>query len=151
MSSLVEHLPLEQGLRLILICINLHGCCSRRASSIRTRIKTQDQWLVLDQLGQLVEHLPLEQGLRQLNIELVTIKATQLVEHLPLEQGLRLSLSLTSEMTQGSRRASSIRTRIKTKNAREFWLSNVSRRASSIRTRIKTVAIARLSPACQDS
>ena len=43
------------------------------------------------------------------------VSGRELAEHLPLQQGLRLSWSFTSDTTQGSRRASSITTRIKTR------------------------------------
>ena len=87
---LAEHLPLEQGLRL--------GDCivdwERRAG--------------------LAEHLPLEQGLRLFTVLDVNHKSIVLAEHFPLEQGLRPPSRRLVGSCPPTRRASSIRTRIKT-------------------------------------
>ena len=64
---------------------------SRRASSIRTRIKTFIKLADLDSLYLLAEHLPLEQGLRLLIDLQLHCCGLHLAEHLPLEQGLRPS------------------------------------------------------------
>ncbi len=64
---------------------------------------------------ELAEHLPLQQGLRPFRSHPSPNLVLLLAEHLPLQQGLRLSWSFTSDTTQGSRRASSITTRIKTR------------------------------------
>ena len=61
-----------------------------------------------------------------------------LAEHLPLEQGLRQIEQLPALKLVIARRASSIRTRIKTTTEEVFYEETYSRRASSIRTRIKT-------------
>ena len=61
----------------------------RRASSIRTRIKTFKDSSIYLVLAILAEHLPLEQGLRPTVFRIIIYYIT-LAEHLPLEQGLRL-------------------------------------------------------------
>ena len=89
LALLAEHLPLEQGLRL---------------------------WFssyALVSLPQLAEHLPLEQGLRPSSGE-PRGPDLLLAEHLPLEQGLRLNKRIAIFSYHKARRASSIRTRIKT-------------------------------------
>ena len=62
----------------------------------------------------LAEHLPLEQGLRHPYFYKHYIFVALLAEHLPLEQGLRLRGSNLLNQEEPTRRASSIRTRIKT-------------------------------------
>ena len=95
----------------ILACIG-SSAWTRRASSIRTRIKTPP--------GMSVRHLIMH-----------------LAEHLPLEQGLRLARHGTIVVSAHSRRASSIRTRIKTFPGQLLpGIGRSSRIASSIRTRM---------------
>ena len=111
---------------------------SRRASSIRTRIKTKPPRTYYQILGTLAEHLPLEQGLRLSEIY-PQASFICLAEHLPLEQGLRHCRGQLKFPVYPARRASSIRTRIKTPlSVDQLSLRHFSRRASSIRTRIKT-------------
>ena len=84
-----EHIPLEQGLRLInFCCLDCVKSC-QRAYSIRTRIKTLYS---ISQTGNIIpvrEHIPLEQGLRQIFFACICSKANVVREHIPLEQGLR--------------------------------------------------------------
>ena len=87
-TGLAEHLPLEQGLRQVAIKLDVVVALSRRASSIRTRIKTVAACLVYHVLDILAEHLPLEQGLRPF-LDASVADLCVLAEHLPLEQGLR--------------------------------------------------------------
>ena len=61
-----EYLPLEQGLRLLLIYVDYSHITSLR------------------------EYLPLEQGLRHLITSSIDEALNRLREYLPLEQGLRL-------------------------------------------------------------
>ena len=61
---LAEHLPLEQGLRHLPFPLQRQHTLSRRASSIRTRIKTNVEVVSTVICRPLAEHLPLEQGLR---------------------------------------------------------------------------------------
>ena len=136
---------------------------SRRASSIRTRIKTANEDKITVFYPDLAEHLPLEQGLRLVRSNMPGYFDRYLAEHLPLEQGLRQLDMVPFTMPNETRRASSIRTRIKTLVSKKcyhllFVLAEHlpleqglrpsypqrdrrrldSRRASSIRTRIKT-------------
>ena len=113
-ATLAEHLPLEQGLRPPVRCPEEENLASRRASSIRTRIKTLFFLLGLCYFVVLAEHLPLEQGLRPPNTVTVLRLFDGLAEHLPLEQGLRTQEEGNCTGYAKSRRASSIRTRIKT-------------------------------------
>ena len=64
--TLAEHLPLEQGLRPMRDTIIGISLLTRRASSIRTRIKTHSHCKSIILSNVLAEHLPLEQGLRHL-------------------------------------------------------------------------------------
>ena len=64
MCQLVEHIPLEQGLR-------------------------PYNYIDIDWQEALVEHIPLEQGLRLYCSLALTKEIAHLVEHIPLEQGLR--------------------------------------------------------------
>ena len=112
MFSVREYLPLEQGLRLVLHSVSLNDCHSQRVSSIRTRIKTATNHLVI---------LP-----------------SSVREYLPLEQGLRPTEALMTEIERVSQRVSSIRTRIKTPMKTPKNVTVNSQRVSSIRTRIKT-------------
>ena len=58
-----EHIPLEQGLRLIIhIVVALNQ--GQRAYSIRTRIKTVISLIFSFNVFIVREHIPLEQGLR---------------------------------------------------------------------------------------
>ena len=112
---------------------------ARRASSIRTRIKTRLYPPYGMNIYALAEHLPLEQGLRQEEMGSILSLDFTLAEHLPLEQGLRpQNWAHFSSKIRISRRASSIRTRIKTRKVFGLLLHQYARRASSIRTRIKT-------------
>ena len=74
---LAEYLPLEQGLRLTHYECRLRLCEARRASSIRTRIKTcgtnTRSW---NYRSRLAEHLPLEQGCQGERLERKTIGET---------------------------------------------------------------------------
>ena len=107
-----EHIPLEQGLRLLKSTLSTKNCNYQRAYSIRTRIKTVGDFLS----------------------EFVNV----IREHIPLEQGLRLKAFCMLAIFSLNQRAYSIRTRIKT--ARFIWLPyfSANQRAYSIRTRIKT-------------
>ena len=110
---------------------------ARRASSIRTRIKTHLFLHFHMQKQILAEHLPLEQGLRPDTCEPCRL-IKKLAEHLPLEQGLRqidligewddIRLAEHLPLEQGLRQA----------NNPPIYSRTVTRRASSIRTRIKT-------------
>ena len=102
MLCLAEHLPLEQGLRPSDVSSLATSGVARRASSIRTRIKTTA-------------------------LMFSSPSVVILAEHLPLEQGLRLSYILGIFYFDTTRRASSIRTRIKTP-----WSSNSSVRLPSL-------------------
>ena len=62
--SVREHIPLEQGLRLIGVPSSLSGYSVR-------------------------EHIPLEQGLRPLFYKFKCVTIDPVREHIPLEQGLR--------------------------------------------------------------
>ena len=64
--ALVEHIPLEQGLRHpVALTLSERDAQPRRAYSIRTRIKTACRAEFASFALVLVEHIPLEQGLRQ--------------------------------------------------------------------------------------
>ena len=108
-----DHLPLQQGLRLLLILkfantqwrqrpssittriktvvCNVGALCvvgsGQRLSSITTRIKTQFVWLALLDCT-VRDHLPLQQGLRRGEIS-IQIGFWDVRDHLPLQQGLR--------------------------------------------------------------
>ena len=71
---LAEHLPLEQGLRHAPDASYRTSDRSRRASSIRTRIKTHLQECLSSLVIPLAEHLPLEQGLRLVHLLIVEDK-----------------------------------------------------------------------------
>ena len=81
------HLPLKQGLRQPdnINIINIIKCAS--ASSIKTRIKTQEPKRCTLYHPVRV-HLPLKQGLRPVSIFLLFYEFNVRV-HLPLKQGLR--------------------------------------------------------------
>ena len=84
-----EHIPLEQGLRLVIRQCNIKELPGQRAYSIRTRIKTT---------------FLMECHLRGIKVR----------EHIPLEQGLRHEELPLIDILHFSQRAYSIRTRIKT-------------------------------------
>ena len=87
-KPLRDHLPLQQGLRLLYVLDRFKNPCLR-------------------------DHLPLQQGLRQA-VYTEVAHVEDLRDHLPLQQGLRL-LILHSEINHiESPRPSSITTRIKT-------------------------------------
>ncbi len=88
---LLEHIPLEQGLRLE--SVERVPCVldTLRAYSIRTRIKTLNTSSIIRNFCVLLEHIPLEQGLRLDILATVAYHHEALLEHIPLEQGLRLS------------------------------------------------------------
>ena len=83
-----DHIPLEQGLRLI------------------TSETTWKFYIVRD-------HIPLEQGLRPSGSDPGT-GSSEVRDHIPLEQGLRLTDIHDSSCCQLRQRPYSIRTRIKT-------------------------------------
>jgi hypothetical protein len=89
LRDLVEHIPIEQGLRLPQLKITVINHPPRRAYSNRTRIKTCGP-------------------------EAYPNNAVCLVEHIPIEQGLRHLLLFEFADNDNSRRAYSNRTRIKT-------------------------------------
>ena len=111
-TTVREHGPVEQGLRLVVkMSFNLTSF-SQRARSSRTRIKTCRTWL----LGCLLfvrEHGPVEQGLRRLLVgEARYLERVR--EHGPVEQGLRRNNEQYCHDAQFCQRARSSRTRIKT-------------------------------------
>ena len=164
MINVREHIPLEQGLRLIFTTfIIIIICCSQRAYSIRTRIKTLkeaslrrrgvvvrehiplEQGLRLESRSfkqviefRVREHIPLEQGLRLLRFLFARLLPPFVREHIPLEQGLRLVVATFFRELCKRQRAYSIRTRIKTRAILTDIEVIISQRAYSIRTRIKT-------------
>ena len=86
-----DHIPLEQGLRLILLNIIVAQYMSQRPYSIRTRIKT----------------------IFPMNVDGVDCGVR---DHIPLEQGLRPGGTNTIVDFLACQRPYSIRTRIKTAN-----------------------------------
>ena len=157
---LAEHIPLKQGLRRRISAIKLL-ISSRRAYSIKTRIKTLRAAHLMKK-ETLAEHIPLKQGLRP-SRNVLSVTASLLAEHIPLKQGLRHIWYCWMNRSNHSRRAYSIKTRIKTlcfifeygfgfvlaehiplkqglrprTHTRRGKLSS-TRRAYSIKTRIKT-------------
>ena len=73
-TSVRDHIPLEQGLRLTLV---------RSSSSSTVAVR---------------DHIPLEQGLRQSVRQSATRLMTYVRDHIPLEQGLRLVEIFTSDV-----------------------------------------------------
>ena len=88
-SAVRDHIPLEQGLRLL-----------RRSLRMPSHIVR--------------DHIPLEQGLRHVPLLLTEHSAIGVRDHIPLEQGLRHNPTLSRYCYHSCQRPYSIRTRIKT-------------------------------------
>ena len=87
-SSVRDHIPLEQGLRLPSTAPDSYDWIRQRPYSIRTRIKTFLLFHTTNNFFHVRDHIPLEQGLRPTIT--VFIKTPEYVrDHIPLEQGLR--------------------------------------------------------------
>ena len=86
-----DHLPLQQGLRLVIDALDLVNDLCQRLSSITTRIKTtcNGATIVMRYIN-VRDYLPLQQGLRRLILLLLLSSSYIVRDYLPLQQGLRL-------------------------------------------------------------
>ena len=107
-----DHIPLEQGLRLIPSLLRHASTSCQRPYSIRTRIKTERRNFLAEQ-GRVRDHIPLEQGLRPPTLRR-RLTHVPVRDHIPLEQGLRLRFRQACAWVHARQRPYSIRTRIKT-------------------------------------
>ena len=110
--AIAEHIPLKQGLRLMVDSLYNFLNQDRRAYSIKTRIKTRPLNFS-DSLTIIAEHIPLKQGLRLIELHQCFVYL-EIAEHIPLKQGLRPARSSSIASSSLNRRAYSIKTRIKT-------------------------------------
>ena len=88
MSTVRDHIPLEQGLRRGRSPPRPQAHAGQRPYSIRTRIKTVHDVTQFVHNDAVRDHIPLEQGLRQRQNDLQNV-LRNVRDHIPLEQGLR--------------------------------------------------------------
>ena len=154
-----DHIPLEQGLRLVTDYKCMCGALVRDHIPLEQGLR-QNQWKRYKNGRNVRDHIPLEQGLRRLIHRLVLyrnacqrpysirtrIKTCKILhhkgyspvrDHIPLEQGLRRTAWAAATAAAGQR-PYSIRTRIKTITVSHLRDKARSQRPYSIRTRIKT-------------
>ena len=86
-DQVLDHRPLQQGLRLFTLALSANFLNCTRPSSTTTRIKTHSLRMKKDGY-QVLDHRPLQQGLRH-HPSRFTIILTDVLDHRPLQQGLR--------------------------------------------------------------
>ena len=113
MANLREHIPLQQGLRLLVTYFNDYKWVSQRAYSTTTRIKTTCDKIFLSLVQRAQRAYSTTTRIKTL-VHSLLFKLRDLREHIPLQQGLRPLLKYFVIICLFSQRAYSTTTRIKT-------------------------------------
>ena len=95
-SAVRDHIPLEQGLRLLVHPIYIGHTFVRDHIPLEQGLRLLFQFAKLA-LCRVRDHIPLEQGLRQSSRTSLT-DASPVRDHIPLEQGLRHIATIWEEL-----------------------------------------------------